>query len=149
AALLLSVAGGAAGSALFGSIGAIGGRLVGALVGNVIDQTLFGGSSKQVDGPRLSDLDVMSSSEGAPIPHVYGRARLSGQMISATQLEEVVSTDMEKPGGGKAGPKTTTSTTTYTYFANFAVGFCEGEMGHVARIGADGKPLDLTGITYR
>ena len=147
AALVLSAAGGAAGSALFGPIGAIGGRLVGALVGSVIDQTLFGGSSRNVDGPRLSDLDVMSSSEGAPIPHVYGRARLAGQVIWATQLEEVVSTD--NTGGGKAGPKNTTSTTTYTYFANFAVGLCEGEIGHVARIWADGKPLDLTGITYR
>ena len=149
AALVLSAAGGAAG-ALFGPIGSIAGRVVGALAGNVIDQALFGSNtSRQVDGPRLSDLDVMASSEGSPIPHVYGRARLSGQMIWATNLEQVVSTQVEQTGGGKAGPKNTTSTTTYTYFANFAVGLCEGEIANVARVWADGKLLDLTGITYR
>ena len=46
-------------------------------------------------GPRLSDLDVMASTEGAPIPRVYGRARLAGQVIWATKLEEVVTTRTE------------------------------------------------------
>ena len=46
--------------------------------------------SRNVEGPRLSDLDVMASTEGAPIPRVYGRARIAGQVIWATQLEEVV-----------------------------------------------------------
>jgi hypothetical protein len=41
------------------------------------------------------------------------------------------------------------TTTTYSYFANFAVGLCEGQIGRVARMWADGKPLDLTGITFR
>ena len=47
--------------------------------------------TRHVEGPRLSDLDVMASTEGAPIPRVYGRARLAGQVIWATELEEVVS----------------------------------------------------------
>jgi hypothetical protein len=76
AALLLSVAGGAAGSAVFGPIGAVAGRIAGALAGNVIDHVLLGPhSSIQRDGPRLADLDVMASTEGAPIPRLYGRAR--------------------------------------------------------------------------
>jgi hypothetical protein len=78
AALLLSAAGAAAGSALFGTTGAIAGRIVGALAGNFFDQSLFGPSGdKQVYGPRLADLDVMASTEGAPIPRVYGRVRLA------------------------------------------------------------------------
>ena len=90
AALVLSVAGAAAG-AVFGPAGAIVGRIAGALVGNIIDQKLFGPGDQNVVGPRLADLDVMASTEGAPIPRVYGRARLAGQVIWATQLEEVVS----------------------------------------------------------
>ncbi len=43
AALVLSVAGQAAGGALFGPIGAIAGRVVGALGGSLIDQSLFAG----------------------------------------------------------------------------------------------------------
>ena len=49
-------------------------------------------------------------------------------------------------GGGSA---VTTTTTTYSYFANFAVGLCEGPIGAVLRVWADGKPLDLSGITMR
>jgi len=153
AALLLSVAGGAAGSALFGPVGAIAGRLAGALAGNAIDQSLFASRRDvAIDGPRLSDLTVMASTEGAAVPRVYGRARLSGQVIWATNLEEVISTSTQSSGGGKGmggGPTVSTTTTTYSYFANFAVGLCEGPIGTVMRVWADGKPLDLTGIAMR
>ncbi len=71
---------------MFGPAGAIVGRIAGALVGNIIDQKLFGPGDQNVVGPRLADLDVMASTEGAPIPRVYGRARLAGQVIWATQL---------------------------------------------------------------
>ena len=150
ASLVLSAAGAAAGGALFGPIGAIGGRLVGALAGSVIDHTLFGPSAPRANqqGPRLPDLDVMASTEGAPIVRLYGRARISGEVIWATQLEEVVSTRNES-GGGKGGSRARSTTTTYSYFANVAVGLCEGEIGEVTRIWADGKPLDLTGLTVR
>jgi hypothetical protein len=149
AALVLSVAGAAAG-AVFGPAGAIAGRIAGALVGNIIDRKLFGPGDQNVVGPRLADLDVMASTEGAPIPRVYGRARLAGQVIWATQLEEVVSNSTTSSGGKGhlvSGPKTTT--TTYSYFGNFAVGLCEGVIGGVGRIWADGKPLDVTAKTIR
>ena len=148
AALALSIAGAAAGSALFGPTGAIAGRLIGALAGNAIDQVLFGRLERVLEGPRLSDLEVMASTEGAAIPRVYGRARLSGQVIWATNLEEVVGSNQQS-SGGKGGPKLTTTTTTYSYFANFAVGLCEGPIGSVLRVWADGKPLDLSGLTVR
>ncbi len=148
ASLLLSVAGAAAGGAVFGPVGAIAGRLAGAIAGSVIDRALIGGSERAVEGPRLADLDVMASTEGAPIPRIYGRARLAGQVIWATALEEVVSKRSENEGG-KGGGGTTTTTTTYSYFANLAVGLCEGRIGAVKRIWADGKPLDLTNVTVR
>ncbi len=149
AALVLSVAGGAAG-AVFGPAGAIAGRIAGALVGNIIDRSLFA-EDRSVQGPRLADLDVMASTEGAPIPRVYGRARLSGQVIWATRLEEVVSTRTGASGGGKGGigGGASTTTTTYSYYANFAVGLCQGEIGHLGRIWADGKPLDIANLNVR
>ncbi|MGH6770162.1 MAG: baseplate multidomain protein megatron, partial [Xanthobacteraceae bacterium] len=147
AALLLSAVGGAAGSALFGPVGAIAGRIAGAVAGNVIDHALFGPDKRHVEGPRLADLDVMASTEGAPIPRIYGHARLAGQVIWATDLEELVSTRNED--GGKGGGAGSTTTTTYTYFANFAVALCEGPVARVKRIWADGKLLDLTGLDVR
>ena len=53
-----------------------------------------------------------------------------------------------KEGGkGFGGPSVTS--TTYSYFANFAVGLCEGPIGRVGRIWADGKLLDTSNITMR
>ena len=146
--LLLSNAGASIGGSLFGPIGGLLGRALGAFAGRYVDQALFGSSHRYVEGPRLADLDVMASTEGAPIPRAYGRVRLSGQVIWATRLEEAVTTTTETTGG-KGGPKGGTTTSTYSYFANFAVGLCEGPIGHVLRIWADGKPLDLTGLTVR
>ena len=144
ASLILSAAGAAIGGSLFGPVGAIAGRIVGAVAGSAIDQALLGGR-RSVEGPRLSDLDVLASTEGAAIPRVYGRARIGGEVIWATRLEEVVA---ERREGGK-GLGARTQTTTYDYFANVAVGLCEGPIGRVARVWADGKPLDLSTVTMR
>ncbi len=166
AALLLSTVGAAAGGALFGPVGAIAGRLIGAIGGNMLDRAMFGGAgtvSRSHEGPRLSDLGLMASTEGAPIPRAYGRVRIAGEVIWATQLEEVVNTRTETTGGGGGGggkggggggggggsPAVTTTITTYSYFANLAVGLCEGPIGRVARIWADGKPLDTAGLNIR
>lgn len=153
---------GAAGAALGGSLlpagfsllgasvtGAAIGRAVGALAGGYIDSALFGasGQSRVLDGPRLSDLSVMASSEGAHIPRLYGRARLAGQMIWATHLEEVVS--KISSGGAKGLSQPTETGKSYEYFANFAIGLCEGPISHVGRVWADGTELDLSRFTYR
>ena len=92
---------------------------------------------------------VMASTAGAPIPRVYGRARLAGQVIWATNLEEVVNArhpDGRRQGHGRRLDRTTTTTTTYTYsyFANLAVGLCEGPIGAVRRVWADGKPSSIS-----
>lgn len=164
AALLLSSVGSSIGN-MFGPVGKLAGQLIGAIAGNVLDKKLFGsndGITRSHEGPRLSDLSIMASTEGAPIARVYGRVRIGGEMIWATQLEEVVSTQTETSGGGGGGkgglgggggggntPTVTTTTTTYSYFANLAVGLSEGPIGHVTRVWADGKPLDLSGLTMR
>ena len=143
ATLLLGAAGGLLGGALFGPIGAVAGRALGALGGAVLDQTLLGGSrSSTVEGPRLTDLDVMASTQGAAIPRVYGRARLSGQVIWATRLFEVKKTETQSVGGkgGSLAPKV--STVTYTYYGNFAVALCAGPVSRIGRIWADGKLME-------
>ena len=155
ASLILSSAGSAAGGALFGPIGAFAGRLVGAIGGGFIDRTFLGGGGTAPatrEGPRLRDLDVMVSTAGAPIPRVYGRVRISGEVIWSTALKEKVKTRTETSGGGGKGSEPQPSETTvktYSYFANFAVGLCEGPIGHVTRVWADGKPLDLKNVNYR
>ncbi|TXM88293.1 hypothetical protein FV219_24730, partial [Methylobacterium sp. WL122] len=109
-----------------------------------------GASPRYVAGPRLSDVAGLSSTEGDPVPRVYGRAKLGGTLIWATRPLEVANTAVERaaaPSKGGGGQKTVR--TSYAYFANLAVGLCEGEIALVRRIWADGTELDRTAITCR
>ena len=146
ATVVLQYAGAAVGTFLGGPIGGIIGRAVGAVAGNIVDQNLFGPGAKRTQGPRLNDLRVMASEEGAPIPRLWGRMRISGQVIWATNFEEVSKTTTQK-SSSKGGPKS--KTTEYSYFANFAVGLCEGVMDRIGRVWADGKEIDITPFTTR
>ena len=147
ATLLLQTAGAALGGLVGGPLGAVAGRALGALAGSLIDSRLLGSAShKNTQGPRLATLHGISSTEGAAVPRIYGRARTGGQMIWATRFEEVASRSRTKTGGKGGGGPTTTN---YSYYANFAVGLCEGPIAFVRRIWADGKELDLTQINHR
>ena len=104
ATVVLQTVGAAIGGALGGPFGAILGRAAGAAAGYAIDQTYLA-KDQVIQGPRLENSRILSSSEGAPIPRVYGRNRISGQIVWATRFEEVAST--EKRGGkGKSGIST-------------------------------------------
>ena len=130
--------------------GAAIGSQVGALAGSFVDGALFGASGRNVQGPRLSDLHVTASTEGAVIRRVYGRIRIGGQIIWATDFEEeAVTTDAGGGGKGSSGGSSATTKTTYQYYASFAVGLCEGQISGLGRVWANGKEIDLTQITYR
>src|SRR5688500_5508711 len=119
ATIALQYAGQAVGAALGGPLGAILGRAAGAIAGGFIDAALFGPKPRSIEGPKLADLSIMTSSEGAVIPRLWGRMRVAGQVIWATDFEEVVSTRTEGSSkGAVSGPKT--GVTEYLYFANFA-----------------------------
>lgn len=110
--------------------GPIGGS-IGALLGRSVDAKIFGSGSRE--GPRLTELKLSTSSYGAPIPRHFGRMRVPGQIIWATDLVE----HREKQGGGKGSP----SVTFYSYTASFAVAVSSRPLLSVGRIWADGKLL--------
>ncbi|GEP06015.1 baseplate multidomain protein megatron [Methylobacterium oxalidis] len=152
ATLILSTAGAALGTALGGPVGGLIGRVAGAAAGAAIDGALFGAGSgtRQVEGPRLADLAGLSSTEGDPVPRVYGRARIGGTLIWATRPLETASRTVERGGAGaKGGGGQKTVRTAYAYAANLAVGLCEGEIALVRRVWANGQELDLAGLSYR
>jgi len=51
--------------------------------------------------------------------------------------------------GGKGGGGSKVTTTEYLYYASFAVALTEGPISGIGRIWADGKPMDMTGVTWR
>ena len=133
AVLALGVVGSALGSAI--GIGASAGWLGGVMLGNL----LFGGGKGQnIEGPRIDDLSVQTSTYGAPIPLVYGTMRISGNVIWSTPLKETRT--VKKSSGGKGGGKKS-SQTTYSYSASFAIGLCIGPVSTVRRIWADTKVI--------
>ena len=160
ATLALAAVGAAAGGALLPSglsvlgmtlTGATIGSQIGALAGSYIDNALFGvsGQKRSVEGPRLKDLHITASTEGTPIPRLYGRARLGGQVIWADEIRETIVTSRSGGSGKGAAPTPVTETTEYVYSASFAVALAEGEISGVGRIWADGEELDLSQVTWR
>jgi hypothetical protein len=98
--------------------------------------------AQQAEGPRLPDIQIQTSTNGAPMPRLWGRGRLAGQVIWAARYQE----HSEKTQtGGKGGP----SRVDYTYSISFAVGLCEGEVRGIGRIWANGALLDPTRYAFR
>lgn len=120
---------------LFTAIGTIvGGPLggaIGALAGRQVDAMIFAPGPRE--GPRLNELAVTTSSYGIAVPRQFGRMRVAGQIIWATDLTE----RREKRGGGKGKP----STVTYSYSASFAVALSSRPVQQIGRVWADGKLL--------
>ncbi|MBU2118245.1 MAG: glycoside hydrolase/phage tail family protein, partial [Alphaproteobacteria bacterium] len=128
---------GAVGAGVAGPLGAA----VGRALGGVLDARLIGSLAPVRRGPRIEALRVQGTAEGAPMAWVAGRARVTGQVIWAARFLE----DRRTEGAGKGGPRTETS----AYSLSFAVAICEGEIDGIGRVWADGRPMDLTGVTMR
>ncbi|MEZ5961998.1 MAG: glycoside hydrolase/phage tail family protein [Hyphomonadaceae bacterium] len=149
AELVLSTIGRAVGGSLpgvFGTVGAALGRLGGAMIGSAIDRQIFGAGTTR-EGPRLTDLHIQGSTEGASIPALFGSVRIAGQVIWAARFKEHVETEEVSAGGKGGGPSV--KTRAYRYTLSFAVGLCEGEVARIGRVWANGAPLDLSTVAWR
>jgi len=88
---------------------------------------LFGGGSTiSSTEPRIGALRVQTSSYGSVIPLVYGRQRISGNLIWFGDFTPIPHTATQTTGGKGGG--VTQSNTTYTYQTGLILGLCEGEI---------------------
>lgn len=149
ATILLSAAGASIGAGFGGSIlglsGAVIGRAMGATLGRIIDQRLMGPGSQPVETGRIDRFRLTGASEGAPVGQVWGRMRVSGQVIWASRFLETATTS----GGGGKGAPPTPKVTEYSYSVSLAVALCEGEITRVGRIWADGVEIGRDDVTMR
>lgn len=84
---------------------------------------LFGGGSQPPEPTRYGTLQIQSSTQGLPIPILYGRVKVAANLLwygnfKAIRHENVV--------GGKGGGSTTTIS--YTYTTGIIFGLGEGEL---------------------
>lgn len=143
------IVGGVVGFFVGGPAGAVKGFQYGYLAGSIIDPP----KGPTINGPRLSDLSVQTSTYGAPIPRIYGTVAVHGNVfwLEGNSIREV---SRRQRQGGKGGGGA--SVRTYSYFATFAVGLCDttvtGPIAGVRRVwvGAkliyDASSLDLETI---
>jgi GTA TIM-barrel-like domain/Putative phage tail protein len=147
ATLLLSAAGAAVGAGFGGTAlglsGAVIGRAIGATIGRAIDQRVLGAGSEPVDVGRLERLRLTGAGEGAAIGQIWGRMRVAGQVIWATEFVETV----QRRRAGKGTPKPKVNE--YSYSVSLAIALCEGEILRVGRIWADGNEISALDLNMR
>lgn len=151
ATIVLAAAGAAVGGVIGGGIAGLPavaiGRALGAVAGRAIDDRLLGVGSDAVDVGRVDRFRLSHSGEGAAVPKVFGRMRIGGQVIWASDFLESTTTT---GGGGKGRPKPP-KTTHYSYSVSLAVAVCAGEISGIGRVWADGEevsPEDLNMQIY-
>ncbi|WP_296431620.1 glycoside hydrolase/phage tail family protein [Yoonia sp.] len=145
ATIALSVVGMALGGAVGGSVMGLSmatiGRAAGAAIGRRIDQQVMGGGSEAIEGARIDRFRLTGATEGADIQQVYGRMRIAGQAIWASQFKEQSTTTQ--------GNRSTPTVTTYQYSVSLALALCEGEVSRIGRIWADGTEVPPDSLNLR
>ncbi len=129
-------------------LGQVVGVVAGIIVGYVTDNpqagiatytviagvaTALATKGKAVNGPQLSDLSIQLSAEGTPIPWIFGRMRVAGNVVWGTQKIP----HSHSSGGGKGSSTPVQNTTSYTQ--SVAIKFCRGEMAGYGRAWFDKK----------
>lgn len=131
ASLVLGAVGAVVGSAVGGPSGAMWGWSIGVTLGGVLFPPKLG----EQELGKLDDLRLSGSGYGATIPQVWGKVRIGGNIIWATDLTQHVQKKKQKSKGG--GGQTTK---TYSYSSSFAIAVCKGECD-ILRIWAEDQLL--------
>ena len=148
ATILLSAGGAALGASVGGSMAglstAVIGRAVGATLGRVIDQRLMGQGSDVIDAGQVDRFRLLGAGEGDPLPLVYGRMRVGGQVIWASEFSETAHVS----GGGKGAPAQP-RTRRFGYRVSLAIALSEGEVTRIGRIWANGEEIPPDDLNLR
>ena len=148
ATILLSAAGAAIGGSVGGTLAGLSsvavGRAVGATVGKVVDQRLLGQGSDVVEHGKVDRFRLTNSGEGAALSQLYGRMRLGGHVIWASDFIETEAVR----GGGKGAPSRP-ETREFSYSVSLALAVCEGEITRIGRVWADGEEVVISDLNMR
>lgn len=153
ATIALAIGGMAVGNAVGGTFLGLSmatiGRAAGAAIGQRIDQRLFGSGSEPVTVGQIDRFRLTGASEGADIAQLWGRMRVAGQVIWASQFLETSTTTSSGEGKGGGSGSASQTTTSYAYSVSLAIALCEGEIARVGRIWADGEEIAVDTLNMR
>ena len=138
---------GLSGWSLFGT------QLAATALGTVIDSALFTRNRNQItEGPRLKEIQLTNSTEGSHIQRMYGRTRIGGTLVWATNFKETRRTETTRGARryGLFGPRQKFTQVFYEYQISFAVAFCEGgPCTQLGRVWFDNKEVDISKFKWR
>ena len=122
-------------------LGALG-WFIGSTLGSLLS---LQDTNTESTGPRVTDFRALNSKYGIPINKGYGTSRMNGNLIWATAVREVATSEKTcvKSSGffGIGATKQCQTVTTFQYYQSFAVAFAEGPAADILRIWADGKVI--------
>ncbi|MEM9421728.1 MAG: glycoside hydrolase TIM-barrel-like domain-containing protein, partial [Pseudomonadota bacterium] len=110
---------------------------------------LLGPIKSRQQGPRREEIRLQTASEGVGIPRLYGRQRIAGQVIWATDFKETTEVTTASQGGKGVRRSQEVEHTSYLYSVSLAIGLCEGEISRIGRVWADGKLISLKDFNFR
>ena len=112
-----------------------------------------GGGTISTSEPRLGAVRVQQSSYGLSLPIVYGRTRVTGNLIWYGDFVAIAHTTTTTSGGKGGGGGVTQQSTTYTYEAAVMMALCEGPVGGIVSAWRgkerfDSDPLGKLGLSF-
>ncbi len=145
--VILSSVGGAIGGSLGGPFGAAIGQGIGTSVGLEVDNEIFF-KKKYIPkiGHKLSEVTMQTATYGKMIPIVYGKVKLAGNIIWASEMKEERRDHHQRRS--KFGGKVLVSSE-YHYSISLAIAIAEGEINEILRVWADDQLIDPCQSVYR
>jgi hypothetical protein len=150
ASIILTATGQEIGGNLGGNVGKAIGRTAGGFLGKIVDNKFFSKPNVQ-RGMRLEELSIQTSTYGKMIPILYGKFKISGNVIWAADIKERQQIMRKKLHRSSSffDRANTQEIINYKYYANFSIGLVEGPIEEVERIWANNELLDIKNYTIR
>lgn len=142
--------GGAIGNAYGGGILSTIGKFAGKRFGDYLEKSSIKPDEYYRHHSHLNNMYLESMASGRPIPIVFGYAKLPGNMIWALPLTEKRDTFSRTSNFPNTDiTKTIYHDTQYSYYANFALAICKGEISEIGRIWANDQIIDISEYQFR
>ncbi|MDX1949053.1 MAG: glycoside hydrolase TIM-barrel-like domain-containing protein [Rickettsiales bacterium] len=115
-------------------------------LGQEIDGKIFGYEERNlIRGRKLSEFSIQTSSYAETIGKIFGRVKISGNIIWSSKVKTIEEKQAINQGGKGSGTKVERKTETrFRYFVNLAIALCEGEIDNIERIWADTNLINIS-----
>lgn len=147
---IISSIGGSVGKYFGGGILSTIGRYAGKQLGDYLEKKWFQKKITTNKFTNVKDSFRISKAEyGTPIPLIFGRMRLYGQIIWADRITQKRNISSISKYFKKANTTVNRQTTELEYYANFAIALCEGEILDIDRVWYNDELIDLSRYKFR